>query len=68
MEHNLEIIPIINKIDLPHVRAIAKKAVAQFSKKGIMLHPFSAATGEGVQEILQKIVTVLNQAKNDDHE
>jgi hypothetical protein len=33
-----------------------------------MLHPFSAATGEGVQEILQKIVTVLNQAKNDDHE
>ncbi|MDD2276914.1 MAG: GTPase ObgE [Smithellaceae bacterium] len=58
----------LNKIDLPFVREKLKKTVAQFSKKGIMLHPFSAATGEGVQEILQKIVTVLNQAKNDDHE
>jgi len=52
----------INKIDLPHVRAIAKKAVAQFSKKGIMLHPFSAATGEGLQTIMEKIITLLQNA------
>ena len=52
----------INKIDLPHVRAIAKKAVAQFAKKGIMLHPFSALTGEGLQVILEKMATLLQNA------
>ena len=52
----------INKIDLPHVRAAAKKAVAQFSKKGIMLHPFSAVTGEGLQAIMEKIITLLQNA------
>ena len=50
----------LNKIDLPHVREKVKKSVAQFSKKGIMLHPFSAATGDGLQDILGKIVTLLN--------
>ena len=58
----------LNKIDLPVVREKVKKTVAQFSKKGIMLHPFSAATGEGLQEILDKIVTVLNQTKIFDYE
>ncbi|HPC86543.1 MAG TPA: GTPase ObgE [Smithellaceae bacterium] len=58
----------LNKIDLPAVREKIKKTVAQFFKKGIMLHPFSAATGEGLQDILQKIVTVLNQTKHDDDE
>ncbi len=50
----------LNKIDLPNVREKVKKTVAQFSKKGIMLYPFSAATGEGLQEILNKIITLLN--------
>jgi len=51
----------LNKIDLPFVREKVKKSVAQFSKKGIILHPFSAATGEGLQEILNKIITLLDQ-------
>ncbi len=50
----------LNKIDLPCVREKVKKTVAQFSKKGIMLYPFSAATGVGLQEILKKITTLLN--------
>ncbi|KFN37779.1 GTPase obg [Smithella sp. F21] len=50
----------LNKIDLPAVREKVKKSVAQFQKKGIILHPFSAATGEGLQNILGKIVTLLN--------
>jgi GTP-binding protein len=54
----------LNKIDLPAVREKVKKTVAQFSKKGIMLHPFSAATGEGLQDILGKIVTLLDNTKN----
>ncbi len=51
----------LNKIDLPDVREKVKKSVAQFSKKGIMLHPFSAATGEGLQDILNKIITLLSK-------
>ena len=54
----------LNKIDLPFVREKLKKTVAQFSKKGIILHPFSAATGEGLQDILGKIVTLLDNTKN----
>ena len=58
----------LNKIDLPDVRDKVKKSVAQFAKKGIMLYPFSAVTGEGLQDILRKIVTLLNNAKPDEHE
>lgn len=53
----------LNKIDLPYVKEKAKKEVALFKKKGIILHPFSAVTGEGIQEILRIIITLLSQAK-----
>jgi GTP-binding protein len=52
----------LNKIDLPQVRDKVKKIVAQFSKKGIILHPFSAATGKGLPDILNKIITLLSKA------
>ena len=51
----------LNKIDLPFVREKAKKEVALFKKKGIILHPFSAVTGEGLDKILNKIVTTINK-------
>ncbi|MEQ8182082.1 MAG: GTPase ObgE [Smithellaceae bacterium] len=51
----------LNKIDLPYVREQVKKEVARFKKKGIILHPFSAATGEGIKEILNEIIEKLNQ-------
>jgi len=51
----------LNKIDLPYVRDRVKKEVALFKKKGIMLYPFSAATGEGITEILNKIIEQLSQ-------
>jgi GTP-binding protein len=54
----------LNKIDLPYVRENAKKEVALFKKKGIILHLFSAVTGEGIQEILNQIIEILNQAKH----
>lgn len=50
----------LNKIDLPSVRENVKKTVAQFAEKGIMLYPFSAATGEGLPEILNRIITILS--------
>ena len=49
----------LNKIDLPHVRESVKKEVALFKKKGIILNTFSAVTGEGIQEILSKIIKKL---------
>jgi GTPase involved in cell partitioning and DNA repair len=45
----------------------SKKPLRNFRKRDNAAS-FFAATGEGVPEILQKIATVLNQAKNDDHE
>jgi len=53
----------INKIDLPDVREQAKKEVALFKKKRIMLHPFSAITGEGITEILNKIIENLSKTQ-----
>ncbi len=50
----------LNKIDLPHVRENAKKQVALFKKKKIILHTFSAVTGEGIKEILNVIMKQLN--------
>jgi GTP-binding protein len=50
----------LNKIDLPDVKESVKKEVALFKKKGIILHPFSAVTGEGMKEILNKIITKLS--------
>lgn len=51
----------INKIDLPFVRKKIKKEVALFQKKGIMLYPFSAVTGEGLKEILDRIIEDLSK-------
>jgi len=53
-------IVVLNKIDLPYVKENAKKEVALFKKKGIILHPFSAVTGEGIKEILNRIIKILN--------
>jgi GTPase len=51
----------LNKIDLPFVKEQAEKEVEIFKEKGIMLHLFSAVTGEGVEEILREIITTLRQ-------
>lgn len=50
----------LNKIDLPDVKEQAKKEVALFKKKGIELITFSAVTGEGIKEVLDRIIRVLN--------
>lgn len=57
-EYNLEIIPVINKIDLPNaqVETVIKdiEEVFGFSRSEIILT--SAKTGEGVQQLLDAIV------------
>jgi GTPase len=58
----------LNKIDLPFVREKVKKEVALFRKRGIILYPFSAITGEGLQEILNRIITSLSNIENPTNE
>jgi len=67
MENDLEIIPVINKIDLPS--AEPEKIAAQI-EDDLGLEPdriqrCSAKTGEGVREVLEAIVNILPPPKGD---
>ncbi|MBI2979677.1 MAG: elongation factor 4 [Chloroflexi bacterium] len=58
MEHNLEVIPVLNKIDLPSSepeRVLAEiKSVLGYDAKEVLL--ISAKTGQGVPLLLEEIV------------
>jgi len=67
INHGLEIIPIINKIDLPsadieRTREMIEKAVGLPGSDAI---PVSAKTGQGVADILEAIVHLLPSPKGD---
>jgi GTP-binding protein LepA len=67
VEHNLEIIPVINKIDLPSAQP--EEARRQFEEiigldgSGAILT--SAKEGRGVRDILEAVVTRLHPPKGD---
>ena len=67
VEHNLEIIPVINKIDLPSAQP--EEARRQFEEiiglDGDLAILASAKEGRGVKEILEAIVTRLHPPKGD---
>ncbi len=59
MDHDLTIVPVVNKIDLPHART---DDVLTEMEQALALEPeeaflCSAKTGQGVEEILKGIVT-----------
>ncbi len=58
LEQNLEIIPVVNKIDLPHARPeeVAEEVVQLLGCKPEEIIFASGRTGEGVDRILQAIV------------
>lgn len=58
MEHNLEIIPVVNKIDLPAARPdeVAEEIVKLIGCKKSDIIFASGKTGEGVAQILNQIV------------
>ena len=68
LDNDLEIIPVINKIDLPNAdipkRIEELTTTLGFKEEDIVL--CSAKTGEGVKEILDKIVEVIPQPKEPD--
>ena len=68
LEHDLEIVPVINKIDLPsadveRVRAEIEEAVGLDASDAVKC---SAKTGEGVDEILEAIVKKIPPPEGDD--
>ncbi len=58
IEQNLEIIPVINKIDMPQARIEdAKNQLVKFlGIKEETIHYISAKTGEGVKELLEEVI------------
>lgn len=69
LEHNLEIIPVINKIDLPNaeperVRRELEEVLGLDGSQAILA---SAKTGYGVEEILEAIVHRIPPPKGDSH-
>ena len=66
LDHNLTIIPVINKIDLPNAEIEKVEGELEslgFDKKDIL--KISAKTGQGVPLVLEKIVTELPSPKGD---
>jgi GTP-binding protein len=54
----------VNKIDLLTTNGRLKKAMAVFAKKGVKIFPISAATGEGVKEVLKELVKMLSSERD----
>lgn len=57
-------IPVLNKIDLPSVRAKAPQWVEVFQQRGYDLHLISAQTGEGVDALVETISEALQAVQN----
>ena len=66
LDNNLTIIPVINKIDLPSAdpeKVIKELENIGFDKKDIILT--SAKTGQGIDELLEKIIDVIPSPKGE---
>jgi GTP-binding protein len=53
----------VSKIDLPFVRDAWRSMQARFRRRGVKLHKFSAATGEGTQELLQQVAQMIQRER-----
>ncbi|MCL0077582.1 translation elongation factor 4 [Peptococcaceae bacterium] len=67
LEHNLEIIPVINKIDLPsadpeRIKREIEETIGLDAEDAILV---SAKTGQGVPEVLEQIVKKIPPPKGD---
>jgi len=68
MEHNLEIIPVVNKIDLPAARPeeVAKEIIKILGCKEEEILYASGKTGEGVDKILDAVIKRIPSPKGDE--
>ena len=67
MEHDLEIIPVINKIDLPSAdpEGVALQIEEDLGLDGDHIQLCSAKTGQGVDRILEAVVNLLPPPEGD---
>ena len=54
-------IAVLSKMDLPEVRKAAPALRRSLARRNVTLHPISAATGEGVQDLLLDIERALRE-------
>lgn len=66
IDKNLVIIPVLNKIDLPHanVAGAKKQMVDLLGIEGEQIHAISAKTGEGVEQLLHTIIEKIPSPPN----
>jgi GTP-binding protein len=57
-------IVVLNKIDIPEVRRKLKTLAAPFKRRGLKLLAVSAATGEGVPQLLEAAWRILSATPN----
>ncbi len=57
-------IVVLNKIDIPEVRRKLKTLAAPFKRRGLKLLAVSAATGEGVPQLLEAAWRILSATSN----
>ena len=67
LEHDLEILPVVNKIDLPSadIEMVRHQIDHDLGLIGEMAAPVSAKTGEGVGELLNALVEHIPAPKGD---
>ncbi|NDK07983.1 elongation factor 4 [Candidatus Gracilibacteria bacterium] len=65
MEHNLDIIPVINKIDLPasDVDKVSEEIIHLLGCKKEDIIPVSAKTGQNVESVLEAIIERINEPR-----
>ncbi len=56
---------VLNKIDLPYVREKAEEIRHQFEKMGHSLHLISGKTGEGVEELMDLLLQILESEEKE---
>jgi GTP-binding protein len=53
-------IVVLNKLDLPDVKDALKKLTASFARRKVRLHAISAATGAGIEGLLEEAWKVIS--------
>lgn len=67
LEHNLEIIPVVNKVDLPHAEPekVAKEITDLLGIKKEEIIFASGKTGQGVADILNRVIEKVPEPKGE---
>lgn len=67
IDNNLEIVPVINKIDLPsaNIDSVKKEITEVIGLDGDKALPISAREGKGIQEVLEEVIKIVPAPQGD---